>query len=38
MARLLNGLAFDQLILPGSALTPDEAGALINRLLDLVFD
>jgi DNA-binding transcriptional regulator YbjK len=38
IGRLLNGLAFDQLILPGSALTPDEASALINRLLDLVFD
>jgi DNA-binding transcriptional regulator YbjK len=37
MSRLLNGLAFDQLTLPYAALTPEEATALIDRLLDMVF-
>jgi DNA-binding transcriptional regulator YbjK len=38
LARILNGLVFDQLTLPDKVLSEAELADLLNRLLDLVFD
>ncbi|GAB3909774.1 TetR/AcrR family transcriptional regulator [Kibdelosporangium lantanae] len=38
LARILNGLVFDQLTLPDKVLSEQELTDLLNRLLGLVFD
>jgi DNA-binding transcriptional regulator YbjK len=38
LARILNGLVFDQLTLPDKVLSEADLTDLLNRLLDLVFD